>query len=272
MQNPQVACRRYEGRVAIVTGSAQGLGRVIALRLAQEGAHIVLSDIQEARLQVAADLIVQETGRRVLMSAGDLREAATAERLARLALETFGRIDTLVNNAAALIRMPLVEFTEEQLQTAVSANVWPALRCCRAIVPTMIEAGYGRIVNVGGEAWRTGTPYHTILGGIGKGGLVGLTATLAGELGEFGITVNCVSPGGIAADDTGALEENARAFSQTPAEVAQRLSMLGSARGFGIQRPARPEEVAAAIAYFGSPEASYVTGQHLGVNGGRVMI
>src|SRR6266581_8336575 len=187
-------CRRYDGRVAIVTGAAQGLGRVIAKRLAEEGAKLVVCDIQEDRLAVAAQELREETGMPFLAVGGDLSEAGVADDMVERALGAYGQIDTLVNNAAALIRLRLVDFTEELMQQAVRWNVWNTLRCCKAVVPHMTERGYGRIVNIGGEAWRTGAPYHTLLAGVGKGSMIGLTVTLAGETIRHGITVNCVSP------------------------------------------------------------------------------
>jgi NAD(P)-dependent dehydrogenase (short-subunit alcohol dehydrogenase family) len=204
-------CRRYEGRIAVVTGAAQGLGLVVARRLAEEGADIVACDIQDDRLHRAARELQEGTNQRILPVAGDLSEAGVADDMVRRALDEFGHIDTLVNNAAALIRLKLVDFTEELMQNAVKWNVWNTLRCCKAVLPHMIERGYGRIVNIGGEAWRTGAPYHTLLAGIGKGSMIGLTATLAGEVARHGITVNCVSPGGIETEADGPSNRRRRA-------------------------------------------------------------
>jgi NAD(P)-dependent dehydrogenase (short-subunit alcohol dehydrogenase family) len=187
-----------------VTGAAQGLGRVIAKRLAEEGANLVICDIQEDRLAAAAHELREETGTPFLAVGGDLSDHGVADHMVERALDTYGQIDTLVNNAAALIRLRLVDFTEELMQKAVRWNVWNTLRCCKAVLPHMVERRYGRIVNIGGEAWRTGAPFHTLLAGIGKGSMIGLTITLAGETVRHGITVNCVSPGAIETEADGA--------------------------------------------------------------------
>jgi NAD(P)-dependent dehydrogenase (short-subunit alcohol dehydrogenase family) len=268
-------CRRYDGRVAVVTGAAQGLGRVIAKRLAEEGARLVVCDIQEDRLAIAARELREETGMPFLAVAGDLSEAGVADDMVARALDAYGQIDTLVNNAAALIRLRLVDFTEELMQKAVRWNVWNTLRCCKAVLPHMLERKYGRIVNIGGEAWRTGAPFHTLLAGIGKGSMVGLTITLAGETVRHGITVNCVSPGAIETEADGARDPTPPGFrgpGWTPPEFFEEMAKISAGRVVGMGRPAHPTEVAAAVAFFGSPEASFVTGQHLGASGGMAML
>ena len=268
-------CRRYEGRVAVVTGAAQGFGRVIAQRLAEEGADVVACDIQDERLQRTARELQEGANQRILAFVGDLSEPGIADAMVRRALDEFGRIDTLVNNAAALIRLKLIDFTEELMQQAVRWNVWNTLRCCKAVLPHMIERQYGRIVNIGGEAWRTGAPYHTLLAGIGKGSMVGLTATLAGEVVRHGITVNCVSPGGIETEADGAREPAPPGFREpgwTDPQFFEDMRRAASGRTTGMGRLAHPTEVAAAVAFFGAPEASFVTGQHLGASGGVAML
>ncbi|SOY64342.1 putative 2,3-dihydroxy-2,3-dihydro-p-cumate dehydrogenase [Cupriavidus taiwanensis] len=267
--------RRFEDQVVIVTGAAQGLGRVIARRLAEEGASVVIADIQAERAERTAAQLSRQTGATVVSHAGDLSEAGVADQMAADVHERLGRIDALVNNAAALIRMRLVDFPEPLLQDAVRWNVWNTLRACKAVLPYMLERRYGRIVNIGGEAWRTGLPFHTVLAGVGKGSMVGLTATLAGETVRDGITVNCVSPGAVESGADGDPDPQPAGFRDpawTPPEVMSELISLVGHSDAGIGRPAHPTEVAAAVAFFASREASFVTGQHVGVSGGMAML
>jgi NAD(P)-dependent dehydrogenase (short-subunit alcohol dehydrogenase family) len=273
----QNQCRRFEGQVAIVTGAAQGLGRVIAQRLGEEGASVVVADIQGERAERTARQLSEQVGGRFMPFAGDLSEAGVADRMVRQTVDRFGRVDALVNNAAALIRLRLVDMSEELLQKGVQWNVWNTLRCCKAVAPVMVGQRYGRIVNIAGEAWRTGFAFHTLLAGVGKGSMVGLTATLAGELLRDGVTVNCVSPGGIDSAADGDPEplppSGFRDPSWNPPEVVQAMAESARLRAqSGIGRLAHPSEIAAAVAFFASREASFTTGQHIGVSGGMAML
>jgi 2,3-dihydroxy-2,3-dihydro-p-cumate dehydrogenase len=266
-------CHRLENNVAIVTGGARGLGRVISRRLAEEGARVIIADINSQGAARAVETLNREIPGHFSGFVGDLSQPGVADEMVEEAVQTHDKVDILVNNAAALIRMRLTDFSEELLQLAVDANLWTTLRCSKAVIPAMTAAGYGRIVNIGGEAWRLGTPFHTVLGGIGKGSMVGFTTTLAGETVSDGITVNCVSPGGIDSAADGDPEAPSQALNSewTPADVLKELAQF-RASPTSIGRRAHPTEIAAAVAFFASPESSFVTGQHLGVSGGIAMI
>ena len=179
-----VHCRRYEDRVAIVTGGGQGLGRVICRRLALEGCSIVMADFNEVTAPKAARELEDETGQPFMWIGGDLSQVGVADNVVQQALDRFGKVDTLVNNAAMQARLPLLEFPEDLMQASVNTNVWGTVRMIKAILPHMIERNYGRIVSIGGTAFEAAVPYHTFLGGIGKGSVVGLTTTVAAEYGS----------------------------------------------------------------------------------------
>jgi NAD(P)-dependent dehydrogenase (short-subunit alcohol dehydrogenase family) len=231
-------CRRYEGRVAIVTATAQGLGRVIAKRLAEEGAKLVVCDIQQNRLAVAARELREETG----MVGGDLSEAGVADHVVERALAAYRQIDTLVNNTAALIRPRLTDFTEELMQKAVRWSVWNTLRCCKAVLPHRLERRYGRIVNIGGEAWRTGAPYHAA--GRNRRRLDGRPDDHPCRRSRrHGITVNCVSPGAIETEADGAHDPTPPGFREpgwTDPAFFEEMSRMAAGRVVGIGRPAHP--------------------------------
>ena len=156
-------------KVIVITGASDGIGAEMARQWAardRSGLALVLAARSVDKLETVA-AACRALGAHVLVQRCDVGVQADCIALTDAAIKAFGRIDTLVNNAAALIRLKLVDFTEELLQKAVRWNVWNTLRCCKAVLPHMIERQYGRIVNIGGEAWRTGAPYHTLLAGIG---------------------------------------------------------------------------------------------------------
>lgn len=276
LSNPHAVstrCRRYEGRVAIVTGGARGLGRAISRRLAEEGASVVIADMDADAATRAAETLAAETGSAFMVLTGDLSQPGVADGVVAETLARFGRVDTLVNNAAALVRSKLIDFPEELMQAAINGGVWTVVRMTKAVLPQMIAQNYGRIVNIGGEAWRTGTPYHTLLGGVAKGGMVGLTSTLASETVKHGITVNTLSPGAMAShlDGDPDAPPSKRNPAWNPPEIMEALHKLSVPDTF-IGRLADLTEVAASVAFFGSEEAGYITGQHLGVSGGLALV
>ncbi len=258
----------------MVHGGAQGLGRVTARRLAQEGARVVIADIQEDQGKKTADDISTETEMECVAYAGDLSEVGVADEMVANVVDKFGKIDVLVNTAAYQMRKPLLSFTEEMLQKSVNWNMWNTLRACKAVLPGMMERKYGRIVNIGGSAFEKGSPYHALLAGVGKGGIVGMTTTIAGEFVNHGITVNCVSPMAmdVQADGIPGSKAGGRTPEFNPTDEEKEIYGPRGGAGLPMGRPAHPTEVVAAITFFASPEASYITGQLLSVTGGAHML
>ena len=241
---------RLEGKIAIVTGAARGIGQAIALRFASEGAKVVLNDLQFDLLEATAQAIV-ERGGEALLAPADIGEQAEAERLAQQAMAHFGQIDIWVNNAGITRDALLLKMTAEQWDAVLRVNLTGTFNGCRAAAAQMTTGG-GAIVNLSSRAY---------LGNIGqanysasKAGVVGLTRTLALELARHSIRVNAIAPGFV---DT----EMARAV---PADVRERV-----VKTIPLRRMARPEEIANVALFLASEESSYITGQVLVVCGGR---
>jgi 3-oxoacyl-[acyl-carrier protein] reductase len=248
-------------RIALVTGGAQGLGRAIAQRLSEAGIRIVLADIDAERLAATATTLATSCDvQTVAMDVSD--EASVACGFAQVAAR-HGGVDVLVNSAGivGLVdgRKPLVEeLTLETWRRTLDVNLTGVFLTCRAAVPIMKARGYGRIVNISSRAGRTRTGLGHSNYAAAKAGLIGFSRVLAGEVGHFGITVNCVAPSRVATAMTHSLRDSAAAFERNIAETA-------------VGRLATPRDVADAVAYLASDAASFVTGIVIDVNGGSYM-
>ncbi len=243
---------RLEGRSALVTGGAKGIGEAIVRRLAAEGAHVWIGDIDTD----GADRVAAETGAEAV--ALDVTEPESA----RAAVETAGRLDVLVNNAGMDEFGFFTDTDPEMWERVIAVNLKGVLACTGAVLPGMQEAGYGRIVNIASEAGRVGSKGSAVYSAA-KGGVIAFTKTIARENARFGITANAIAPGPI----------------ETPLLMrAKELGELGERiietmkRGTQLRRLGQPEEVAAAVAFLASEEAAYVTGETLGVSGGLGMV
>jgi NAD(P)-dependent dehydrogenase (short-subunit alcohol dehydrogenase family) len=243
---------RLAGKVAIVTGGSQGIGNAIAQGLAREGARIVIADLQRA--EEAAAAFDGGVGLTV-----DVSSEEDTGRLAAETLERCGRIDVLVNNAglyASLAMRPFDEISLDEWRTVMDVNVASMFLTCKAVVPHMREAGGGKIVNISsGTAFR-GVPFvlHYV---TSKGAIVSLTRALAKELGRDGIHVNCVAPGFTMSEGVRAQPEVVEALRDV--SIAART----------IQRDQECEDVVGAVVFLCSPEADFVTGQTMVIDGGQ---
>ncbi|NJM05371.1 3-oxoacyl-ACP reductase FabG [Candidatus Gracilibacteria bacterium] len=242
-------------QVAIVTGGSRGIGRAVALRLARNGARVLVNyrrQVAEADKVVA---LIREFGGDAFAVAADVQDEYAVEAMAQACLERWGRIDLLVNNAGMSWDTPLFRMTDQHWHTVIETNLTSVFFCCRAVLGAMRARAYGRIVNVGSLAGLFGNVGQSNYAAA-KAGLIGLTRSLARECALDGITVNVVAPAYIETDFVEPLPPLLRTWSIETNPM----------RRFGTA-----EEVAAAIAFFGSPAASYITGQVLAIDGGWVM-
>ena len=246
-----------EPRVAIVTGGASGIGLAVSERLAADGMAVAVFDREgEAALQ-AADAI-RAAGHRALGVTVDVTDREQIEAGAAQVRSDLGTPTILVNNAGMHAVEPFLKITPEKWQRLLDVNLTGTFSCCQAVVPDMVEAGWGRIVNISSSSAQGGQQFmaHYV---AAKAGVIGFTKSLALELGPKGITVNTIPPGFI---DTPMLRrQESKGFLGEGVEHHEALTP--------VRRIGRPEDVAAMCAFLVRDEASYITGQVLGVNGGR---
>ena len=251
------------GRVACVTGGGLGIGRVVAETLAREGASVVITSRRIETLEKAAAEITERTGAEVAAIASDTSDTASVRRMVDEAVERFGRVEILVNGAAApagLVRNSLDEADPEMLLADLNTKVVGYLRCAQACAPHMRRAGYGRIVNIGG---LTGRSSHA-LSGMRNVAVVHLTKVLSDQLGPDGITVNTIHPGVVETEHIHELyEREARKQGTTAAAVEQ-----GFVDRTPIRRVLQATEIADLVAFLASPRAGGVTGESVGIDGG----
>jgi len=247
---------RLQGKVAVVTGGAQGIGRAIALGLGREGAKVVIADLQADKAKgVAAEL--EALGSEALAVEVNVASESSVKQLASETFNRFGRVDVLVNDAGIYLKAPVVEITEENWDRIINVNLGGNFFCCRAFIPSMRKQKSGRIISVASGIAHYGTkefaPYAA-----SKAAIIGFVKSLAREVGHDGITVNALCPGAAntAMPRTHRSEE----------ELMQRL------RSNPLGHVLEPEDFVGPVVFLASAAASYITGQSINVNCGSYMI
>lgn len=243
------------GQVALVTGGSRGIGRAICTRLASLGAHVCINYTSNEEAALTTQGLCKAAGGSADLFRFPVEDSAAVDSAVSRIKETHGRLDILVNNAGVTHDGLLLRLKDEDWERVLKVNLSGALFCSRAVSRTMMKARYGRIINVSSVVGEMGNPGQAAYV-ASKAGLIGLTKSLAKELGSRNITVNAVTPGFIETDMTHGLTEALR---------TQYMSAIP------LERFGNAEEVAAVIAFLANPSASYLTGQVIGVNGGMYM-
>jgi 3-oxoacyl-[acyl-carrier protein] reductase len=239
-------------KVAIVTGSARGIGQAIALKLAEVGATVVVNDVGEPEALETTAKQIRDMGRQSLGIIADVSSSADVTRLVDTVISTYGRVDILVNNAGITRDALLMRMTDEEWDTVLNVDLKSAFLCTRGVVRHMLKQRSGRIVSIASITGIIGNAGQTNYAAA-KAGIIGLTRSVAKEVASRGITANAIAPGFIETKMTQKLDEKRR----------QELLSRIPAASFGL-----PRDVAEAVAFFASDEARYITGQVLSVDGG----
>lgn len=252
--------KRLSGKVAIITGGARGIGKGIALRYAQEGAKIVIADLKEK--EAAATLKeIEDRGSTAIFTKTDITDNKSIEDMVRDTVEAFGKIDILVNNAGISLMRKITEASIEDWDKLNNVNLKGVWLCTRAVVPYMIKAGYGKIINISSISGLVGYKWESIYCST-KGGVINMTRELAVELAPDGIYVNCICPG--------IIETPLYKDINFPLDDKENLEY--TLKSIPMDKIGEPGDIAGAAFFFASEDSSFVTGQILAVDGGYTSI
>jgi 3-oxoacyl-[acyl-carrier protein] reductase len=246
---------RLKNKVIIITGGGQGIGRFYSLRLAEEGAKIVVADINVAGGQAVADEI-KAKGQEAFFVRTDVSNEQSVQTMAKSARDKYGRIDVLVNNAAVFSTLgtkPFSDITTQEWDLVMAVNLRGIFLCCKSVVPIMKDQKKGKIINTSAEAWEMGRPgyLHYV---TSKAGTVGFTNSLAREVGDWNINVNCISYAGTQTE----IERKTFTSAHADAQMQQQC----------IKKHAMPEDLVGTLIFLASEDSDFLSGQTIHANGG----
>jgi 3-oxoacyl-[acyl-carrier protein] reductase len=248
-----VDTKELEGKTALVTGSARNIGRAIALTLSGAGANIIVNTLQDREAAQGVADEISANGGRAIVQLADVANRDAVQAMVQAGKDEFGAVDIFISNASARGQVDFLDMDYESWRRVIDISLDGAFHCAQAVLPMMIENGWGRIVTLGGIAWHSGFPRRAN-NLTGKAGLTGFTRALAAEFGGQGITTNMISPGAV---------ETARPASA--GAVPQRHSLPP------VPRKAHISEIASAAKFLCSPEQAFINGQIIHINGGAFM-
>ncbi|TAK13645.1 MAG: 3-oxoacyl-[acyl-carrier-protein] reductase [Anaerolineae bacterium] len=244
-----------EGRVAVVTGGSRGIGKAIALLLAERGANVLVNYVSSSKAADEVVSAIEKLGRKVLAVQANVAEVEAANNLVKAAIDTFGQIDILVNNAGITRDMLIMMMSEADWDDVIDTNLKGTFNCSKAAVRSMMRKRYGRIINISSVSGQIGNAGQTNYS-ASKAGQIGFTKALAREVAARNITVNAIAAGYVDTEIWANVPQEAQA-------AMQGMIPLG--------RVGLPEDIAYAVAFLASEEAAYITGQVLAVDGGMAM-
>ena len=247
---------KLKDRVAIVTGGARGIGKTIAETFMREGAEVAIVDIEDQKKLEAVKRGVERVGGEVIAIPCDITKSMEVKAMVKQVQNAFGRVDVLVNNAGIIRRGTIETVTEEDWDRVIEVNLKGTFNCCKAVVEIMKQQRYGKIVNISSIAGKMGDITSAPGYGPSKAGMDALTKTLARQLAPYGINVNAVSPHAIETEMSAQWSEE------------RRKEIIAS---IPLGRLGKPEDVANAVLFLASDDASFITGEILDVNGGALM-
>ncbi len=259
---------KLKQRVALITGSGQGIGRAIALALAAEGVRIAVNDVNAEGIGETAAL-VRQAGVAALAAPCDITDLAALREMVRKVEAEFGRIDILVNNAAVLLaHEPFLETRPEDCDKEIKVTLYGTMNCARAVLPGMVERKFGKMINIVTDAARVGQERQCNYSAA-KGGVISFTRSIAREVGRYNINVNAISPGATNSPmRLGMLRElTAKIGEEKAAEREEKVR-----RAYALRRIGEPEDIANTAVFLASEAARHITGQILSVNGGFAMV